>query len=340
MAMEKRPFLVLILAQNQNHRIQFTQERQKSKENGTELLSNPELRDLSSDLQMKLEVRIGQNVTLSCQSTNGSLPINYTFFKGNQSLSSIMTEKSTDPVLFNLTIRSTSDLGDYKCKAVNGPSSGPKYSKILNFTLLDPVSRPVLSTTTSQVRIGQNVTLSCHSENGSTPIKYIFFKGNKTISPIISLQGKAVAVLNVTINSPSDLGNYKCKAENKIPNNTKYSNNLNFTLAEENGFSYVLCIFLVLLFLLVVIMVALAIPFLILPWCKARKLKSAGSSTGFGSTDKATVSENYVTYTEIEHDKSEEVDYANMSFTRKEEEDRKVNIKADTTVVYSEVIIK
>uniref|UniRef100_A0A674IHR3 Mast cell immunoglobulin like receptor 1 n=1 Tax=Terrapene triunguis TaxID=2587831 RepID=A0A674IHR3_9SAUR len=192
-----------------------------------EQLSNPEF----GSLQKSLEVEIGQNVTLSCQSTNGSLPINYTFFRGSQNLWPIIPKKDRNPALFNLTISSASDVGEYKCKVENRISNSSKYSKSLNFTLLDPVSKPVLSTTTSQVRIGQNVTLSCHSENGSSPINYIFFKGKKSMSSRISMQGKAAAVLNVTINSPTDLGDYKCKAENNIPNNTKYSNSLTFTLA-------------------------------------------------------------------------------------------------------------
>ncbi|KAH1183427.1 hypothetical protein KIL84_004919 [Mauremys mutica] len=315
--------------------VQSTQESQKSNETDSEQLSNPEF----GSLQKSLEVGIGQNVTLSCRSTNGSLPINYTFFRGSQNLWPTIPKTDRNPALFNLTISSASDMGEYKCKVVNGISNSAKYSESLNFTLLAPVSKPVLTTTTSQVRIGQNVTLSCHSENGSSPINYVFFKGRKTMSSKISMQGKAAAVLNVTINSSGDLGDYKCKAENNIPNNTKYSNSLNFTLAEEDGLSYPLSIFLVLLFLLVVIATALLVPFLILPWCKARKLKSTGSSTGFVSTDKATGSETYATYTEIEYAKSEEVEYANI-LIRKEEEDRKVNKTADTTVVYSEVIVR
>ncbi|KAM9119471.1 allergin-1 isoform 3-T3 [Pangshura tecta] len=275
---------------------QSTQESQKPNEKDSEQLSNPEF----GSLQKSLEVGIGQNVTLSCRSTSGSLPINYTFFRGSQTLWPTILKTDRNPALFNLTITSASDLGEYKCKAVNGISNSAKYSESLNFMLLDPVSKPVLTTTTSQVRIGQNVTLSCHSENGSFPINYVFFKGRKTMSSKISMQGKAAAVLNVTINSSSDLGDYKCKAENNIPNNTKYSNSLNFTLAG--------------------------------------KLKSTGS-TGFVSTDKATGSENYVTYTEIEYAKSEEVEYADI-LIRKEEEDRKVNLRADTTVVYSEVIVR
>nr|XP_032661570.1 allergin-1 [Chelonoidis abingdonii] len=313
---------------------QSTQESQKSNAKDSEQLSNPEF----GSLQKSLEVGIGQNVTLSCRFTSGSLPINYIFFRGSQNLWPTIWKTDRNPALFNLTISSASDLGEYKCKVVHGISNSTKYSKSLNFTLLDPVSKPVLSTTTSQVRIGQNVTLSCHSENGSSPINYVFFKGRKTMLSKISMQGKAAAVLNVTINSSSDLSDYKCKAENNIPNNTKYSNSLNFTLAEEDGLSYPLSISLVLLFLLVVIATALLVPFLILPWCKARKLKSTGSSTGFVSTDKATGSENYVTYTEIEYAKSEEVEYANILI--RQEEDRKVNMRADTTVVYSEVIVR
>uniref|UniRef100_A0A8C0GKX0 Ig-like domain-containing protein n=1 Tax=Chelonoidis abingdonii TaxID=106734 RepID=A0A8C0GKX0_CHEAB len=202
-----------------------------------EQLSNPEF----GSLQKSLEVGIGQNVTLSCRFTSGSLPINYIFFRGSQNLWPTIWKTDRNPALFNLTISSASDLGEYKCKVVHGISNSTKYSKSLNFTLLDPVSKPVLSTTTSQVRIGQNVTLSCHSENGSSPINYVFFKGRKTMLSKISMQGKAAAVLNVTINSSSDLSDYKCKAENNIPNNTKYSNSLNFTLAGM-CLSYVLLI--------------------------------------------------------------------------------------------------
>nr|XP_025036338.1 allergin-1 isoform X2 [Pelodiscus sinensis] len=229
-------------------------------------LSNPELKSL----QPSLEIEIGQNVTLSCLCTNGALPINYTFFR-NQSLLSIITMKDRNPALHNLTINSASDLGEYKCKAENRNVNSSKYSTGLTFTFLDPVSKPVLSATTSYVKMGQNVTLFCHSEN------------------------------------------------------------------EENDPSYLLCIFLGLLFLLVVIAIALLIPFWILPWCKARKLKSAGSSRSFVSTEKATGSENYVTYTEIEYAKSEEMEYANVLITGKED-NRKVNIRADTTIVYSEII--
>lgn len=89
----------------------------------TEVLSNPKL----TLVQGTLNVVINQNVTLSCHSDSGSPPVRYTLFKHSQKVS---TSNSSDLTLglFNLTINSASDLGEYKCKAENNITSGGKYS--------------------------------------------------------------------------------------------------------------------------------------------------------------------------------------------------------------------
>ncbi|NXE75135.1 MILR1 protein, partial [Cochlearius cochlearius] len=229
-----------------------------------EMLSNPRL----VPVQGTLNVMMNQNVTLSCHSDSGSPPVRYTLFKRNQKVSTLNRPDLT-PVLFNLTINSASDMGDYKCKAENNISSGGKYSNSLNFTLLEPISKPVLSSPTSQAKKGQNVTLSCLSENGSLPITYIFFKGRQSISHPVKMQKSEAAVIFLFINSSSDFGTYKCRAENSFRNNTKYSNSFNFTLAEERNHSQPLIISLGLILLLLVIGFALAIPFFIIPSYKA-----------------------------------------------------------------------
>ncbi|XP_025052071.1 allergin-1 isoform X1 [Alligator sinensis] len=227
-----------------------------------------------------------------------------------------------------------SDSGAYKCQwSSNNYTEEIGPSQII---VSETVSQPVLSSPTSRVKTGQNVTLFCVSENGSHPITYRFFRGNKTISPPICVEGKAAANISLTINSSNVLGDYKCKAENRIPNSKKYSNSLRFTLSEKAGISYLLWISLVVFLLLVVIVIAVAIPFLFLPWYKARKLKSPKSSTGFVS-DK-TESENCVIYTEIANDESDQLQYANISIIRKEKGDKRVNLSTDT-VNYSEVFI-
>ncbi|NWX37362.1 MILR1 protein, partial [Notiomystis cincta] len=230
-----------------------------------EMLSNPKL----VPVQGTLNVVMKQNVTLSCLSEPGSAPVRYTLFKHNQQVSAVNRSDLT-PALFTLTISSASDVGEYKCKAEHNNSSGGKYSNSLNFTLIEPISKPVLSSPTSQAKKGQNVTLSCLSENGSLPITYLFFKGTQNISPQKTMQKREAAVIFLFIDSLSDFGTYKCKANNSFPNNTKYSDGFNFTLAaEERSHSQPLIISLGLTLLLLIIGFALAIPFFIIPLYKA-----------------------------------------------------------------------
>ncbi|XP_025923314.1 allergin-1 isoform X3 [Apteryx rowi] len=279
-----------------------------------EMISSPTLRHV----QGTLEVVMNQNVSLSCHSDSGYPPVRYTLFKGNQKVATLNGMGLT-AVLFNLTINSASDVGEYKCKAEYRTPNDGKYSKSLNFSLIEPVSKPVLSSPSSQAKKGQNVTLSCFSENGSLPITYIFFRERKSISRPMKMQKKEAAMFSLFIDSSSDFGTYKCRAENGFPNNTKYSNSFNFTLAEERSSSQPLLISLGLILLLLTIGFALAIPFFIIPSCKAKKNKFAKSSAGLISTMNAEETENYVIYTEIEYIKPEE-EYANFTVIRKEDE--------------------
>ena len=95
-----------------------------------EVLSNPRL----IPVQGTLNVVMNQNVSLSCHSDSGSPPVRYTLFKHNQKVSTL-NRPDLAPGLFNLTINSASDVGEYKCKAETNISSGRKYSNSLNFTL-------------------------------------------------------------------------------------------------------------------------------------------------------------------------------------------------------------
>ncbi|KAM4761869.1 allergin-1 isoform 4-T5 [Cyanocitta cristata] len=106
----------------------------------------------------------------------------------------------------------------------------------------------------------QNVTLSCLSESAFPPVRYTLFKHNQQVSAL-NRSDLTPALFTLTINSASDVGEYKCKAEYIISSGGKYSNSLNFTLIE--------------------------------------KFKSTRPSTSFTSTVNAEESENEVIYTEI-----------------------------------------
>ncbi|XP_019397928.1 PREDICTED: allergin-1 isoform X3 [Crocodylus porosus] len=311
---------------------QATQQTENSEENGNE----EALSKLSMDISPFTTIEGGTQLNITCtyrsRCTTGKarMGIHKDGEKKDLTISYDSAKCYGSYIKESATV---SDSGAYECQwSSNNYTEETEPSQII---VREAVSQPVLSSPTSRVKTGQNVTLFCLSENGSHPITYRFFRGNKSISPPICVEGKAAANISLTIKSSNFLGDYKCKAENKIPNSKKYSNSLRFTLSEKAGISYLLCISLVVFLLLVVMVIAVAIPFLFLPWYKARKLKSPKSATGFVSDQ--TESETCVIYTEIANNESDQQQYANISIIRKEKGDR-VNLSTDT-VDYSEVFI-
>ncbi|XP_032991791.1 allergin-1 [Lacerta agilis] len=81
------------------------------------------------------ETIIGGNVILVCYySKTDWLPINYTLFRSQtKAVGYATTYKTEERAVFNLTVMSTSDLGEYKCKAQRFNKS--RYSLGLNITL-------------------------------------------------------------------------------------------------------------------------------------------------------------------------------------------------------------
>ncbi|XP_077184550.1 allergin-1 isoform X2 [Paroedura picta] len=278
------------------------------------------------------EVAIGENVTLKCFLKTGSPPITYTLYKGkDRLLSPASKHKKGEEAEFHFSINSISDLGEYKCKAEYKLTEN-KYSPGFNFTLIESVSQPMIYSSPTEVRIGENVTVFCFSSTGSLPIKYTLYRGKKRVlPPTKKSKREAAAEFHFPIKLISELGEYKCKAENNFTKE-KYSRSFNFTMRGEDRN---LVAFIVPPLLLLLLALALAIPLLILPWCKARKLRDI-SPNGFVSTNYPR-SENDVTYAEIVPEKGQE-QYANLEFSNKTEKRRKVSFREATTVTYSEVI--
>ncbi|KAL8163558.1 UNVERIFIED_CONTAM: hypothetical protein K2H54_030213 [Gekko kuhli] len=281
------------------------------------------------------EAAIGENVTLKCSSETGSPPINYTLYKGtDRVLPPASKKKKGEEAAFHFTMNSISELGEYKCKAENKFNEN-KYSLGFNFTLRESVSQPVVNSSSTDVRIGENVTLSCFSRTGSLPITYTLYKGTDRVLPSASKNKRGEAAeFHFPINSISGLGEYKCKAGNNFSTG-KYSLGFNFTMraGEDNN----LAVFIVPPLLLLLLALVLTVPLLILPRCKAGKQRDI-PRTVFVPTSYPG-SENDVTYAEIAHEKIQE-EYINLEFSIEKEKVRKVSFRDPTAVVYSEVIKK
>lgn len=88
---------------------------------------------------------------------------------------------------------------------------------------LDPVITPMLNITVIKNQTNSYVTLRCISFNGSLPINYTFFEKDIALSPAISKHVREPAELNVTKKNTGAGGEYRCKAENRLPSLAKYS---------------------------------------------------------------------------------------------------------------------
>ncbi|XP_054315225.2 allergin-1 isoform X1 [Pongo pygmaeus] len=208
----------------------------------------------------------GQNVSMFCSHKNKSLQITYSLFRHKTHLGT--QDGKGEPAIFNLSITEAHESGPYKCKAQ--VTSCSKYSRDFSFTIVDPVTAPVLNIMVIQTETDRHITLHCLSVNGSLPINYTFFENHVAISPAISKYDREPAEFNLTKKNPGEEEEYRCEAKNRLPNYATYSQPV--TMPSTGGDSCPFCLKLLLpglLLLLVVIILILA--FWVLPKYKARK---------------------------------------------------------------------
>ncbi|XP_033039843.1 allergin-1 isoform X2 [Trachypithecus francoisi] len=208
----------------------------------------------------------GQNVSMLCSHKNKSLQITYSLFRHKTHLGT--QNGQGEPAIFNLSITEAHESGPYKCKAQ--VCSCSKYSRDFNFTIVDPVTAPVLNITVIQTETDRHITLHCLSVNGSLPINYTFFEKHIAISPAISKYDRESAEFKLTRKNPGEEEEYRCEAKNRLPDYAAYSQTV--TMPSTGGDSCPFCLKLLLPgLLLLLLVIILIVAFWILPKYKARK---------------------------------------------------------------------
>nr|XP_012602964.1 allergin-1 [Microcebus murinus] len=69
-----------------------------------------------------------RHVTLLCISANGSLPISYTFFEKDVTISPAISKNRREPARFNFTKKNSGEEEEYRCEARNSLPNHTKYS--------------------------------------------------------------------------------------------------------------------------------------------------------------------------------------------------------------------
>ncbi|KAB1260668.1 Fc receptor-like protein 6, partial [Camelus dromedarius] len=113
------------------------------------------------------------------------------------------------------------DSGRYWCEAAPEGGRVQKQSPWLEIRVWAPVSSPLLTLRPrpTGLTVGYGVELLCEAQRGSPPILYSFYLNGEMLGNPMALRGGAASFLFL-VKSEQDAGNYTCKAENRVSEET------------------------------------------------------------------------------------------------------------------------
>ncbi|XP_043570959.1 platelet endothelial cell adhesion molecule-like isoform X2 [Chiloscyllium plagiosum] len=182
---------------------------------------------------------IGGNVVedgsldLSCAVLGGSYPITYKFYQDTSEIPLHQITLNATTAVHHIVSVKNGHSGKYSCEVSNSANqiTRTKKSQYVTIIVRVPVSNPTIKCNSLKdvYKTGEWVILLCQSTNGTVPITYSLFS-NKRLIYLISRSDREPATFKVLLNETKDGGEYKCKAENEIPNLSKYSKGINITI--------------------------------------------------------------------------------------------------------------
>ncbi|XP_010982284.1 platelet endothelial cell adhesion molecule [Camelus dromedarius] len=172
-----------------------------------EMLSKPSIFHDS-----RSEVIKGQTIEVSCQSINGTSPIDYDLLKASNLLAS-QKIGSNEPAVFK--DNPTKDV-DYQCLVDNCHSHAKVVSEVLRVKVIAPVDEVKLSILLhDEVESGKAVVLRCSVNEGSGPITYKFYKEKEGKPFYQTTLNDTQAIWHKAKASKEQEGQYYCTASNR-----------------------------------------------------------------------------------------------------------------------------
>ncbi|XP_078081889.1 platelet endothelial cell adhesion molecule isoform X3 [Mustelus asterias] len=175
----------------------------------------------------------GETLNLSCAVLKGTYPITYNFYKATSEAPLHQITLNATEAVHRIISVNIENQGRYSCEASNTANqiNRTERSQYVNISVKVPVSNPTIKCNSLKgvYKTGELVTLLCQSTTGTLPITYSLFL-NKRFIYSVTRSNREPAAFNVLINETKDGGEYKCKAENEIPDLFKYSEGMNFTV--------------------------------------------------------------------------------------------------------------
>ncbi|XP_036965634.1 platelet endothelial cell adhesion molecule isoform X3 [Acanthopagrus latus] len=158
---------------------------------------------------------LGQPVKILCQSDSGSLPINYTLFKGPSEVRTISIKLRFQQALFEVNITEPEDIKKYICNASNSHRHNHNHSEELNATLIVPPSHAVLMVVPDfrEIYEGQHLYLLCRVD-GTPPVTFKWYHVGNNLPLYTNTSNEDNSRYEVPSVSKEHSGRYYCEAFN------------------------------------------------------------------------------------------------------------------------------
>ncbi|XP_043923993.1 platelet endothelial cell adhesion molecule-like isoform X2 [Protopterus annectens] len=160
------------------------------------------------------KVLLGENVTMSCYSKQGTPPVQYKFYRGVKLLG-IVTMNKPQPATLTVTVDSVQHTGEYRCTAENSITIA-QHSKQMQIRVIVPIRTASLLVIpeNGEVEDGKELIFVCSANNGSWPITFSLYRVKEQKPP---KQRKENAVSAAFFHKPvssETQGQYYCTATN------------------------------------------------------------------------------------------------------------------------------
>ncbi|EPY85733.1 hypothetical protein CB1_000351008 [Camelus ferus] len=177
------------------------------------------------------DLAVGDEVELLCEAQRDFPPILFSFYLNGEMLGNrTALHGGAAPFLF--LVKSKQDAGNYTCKAENRVSEETSKPETLSVDALVPLL--TLRPRPTGLTVGYGVELLCEAQRGSPPILYSFYLNGEMLGNPMALRGGAASFLFL-VKSEQDAGNYTCKAENRVSEETSKPETLSVDAHFQNG---------------------------------------------------------------------------------------------------------
>uniref|UniRef100_A0A1A8M8F7 Ig-like domain-containing protein n=1 Tax=Nothobranchius pienaari TaxID=704102 RepID=A0A1A8M8F7_9TELE len=182
------------------------------KRSGT-LTINPKVPVSVPSIRVADEPILGESFRIFCQSSKGSGPITYSFWKGKTQIGTPIIKSFGQSAYISVVINDVKEINLFTCKANNGGEEDQQSAALVT-AVTEPITNPILTVIPDPVE-GNDLYLICSVQGGSPPVTFRWFRHDKETPLKVTTSHYNNSNYQITGLSKEYSGMYYCEADNR-----------------------------------------------------------------------------------------------------------------------------